>query len=67
MAAITVNGKRHEFEELGTIAELVEHLGLNTAHVAVERNRAIVPRANHAETQLADGDTLEIVTFVGGG
>ena len=35
--------------------------------VAVELNRAIVPRDQWDQTQLAEGDQLEIVHFVGGG
>ena len=35
--------------------------------VAVELNRNIVPREQWAETQLSEGDRLEIVHFVGGG
>ena len=42
-------------------------LGLAGKPVAVERNREIVPRAQHATTLLAAGDRLELVTFVGGG
>jgi thiamine biosynthesis protein ThiS len=33
----------------------------------VERNREVVPRAEHGETKLDEGDRLEVVTFVGGG
>lgn len=50
-----------------TVAELLRELGLDFRQVAVERNREIVPRARHGETVLADGDQLEVVTFVGGG
>jgi thiamine biosynthesis protein ThiS len=35
--------------------------------VAVELNRDIVPRERWPETQLKDGDRLEVVHFVGGG
>ena len=35
--------------------------------VAVELNRDIVPRDRWGETQLSDGDRLEVVHFVGGG
>ena len=35
--------------------------------VAVERNGDIVPKARYCETILADGDTVEVVSFVGGG
>ena len=67
MAAITVNGEERQFERLGTVAELVAELGLESSQVAVERNREIVPRASHSDTQLEAGDVLEIVTLVGGG
>lgn len=49
-----------------TIRELIQHLGL-AGPVAVEVNRAIVPRAEHATHRLAEGDALELVHFVGGG
>jgi sulfur carrier protein len=46
---------------------LLEHLGLTEGPVAVEVNREVVPRAEHATHRLRDGDVLEIVHFVGGG
>jgi thiamine biosynthesis protein ThiS len=35
--------------------------------VAVEMNRVILPREAYGSTRLAEGDSLEIVHFVGGG
>jgi sulfur carrier protein len=35
--------------------------------IAVEKNGEIVPKAKYAETLLAEGDALEVVSFVGGG
>ena len=64
---IVVNGDPRQVDQGTTVAALVASLGLASEHVAVERNRAIVPRAEHADTALAHGDALEIVTFVGGG
>lgn len=37
------------------------------ARIAVERNGEIVPKARYGETVLEDGDTVEVVSFVGGG
>ncbi len=45
----------------------IEQLGMKQDRVAVELNRNIVPRADWAATNLAEGDQLEIVHFVGGG
>ena len=67
MTAIVLNGEPHPLEPGTSVAALLETLELDPRQVAVERNREIVPRATYAETLLADGDTLEVVTFVGGG
>lgn len=64
---ITVNGRPKELDGPTTVAALLESLKLDAARVAVELNRKILPRAEFAETALADGDSLEIVQFVGGG
>lgn len=64
---IVLNGESRPLDAPMTVAELVAALGLDARQIAVERNREIVPRATYATTQLADGDHLEIVTFVGGG
>lgn len=64
---ITVNGQRQEVPEAITIAGLLERFGLADKYVAVEVNRDVIPRARHAEHRVQAGDTLEIVTLVGGG
>lgn len=50
-----------------TVSELLASEGYQLTRVAVERNGEIVPKAQYAETVLNDGDTVEIVGFVGGG
>jgi sulfur carrier protein len=67
MIHVVVNGESHEVPDGTTVAGLVVRLGLGDRRVAVERNREVVPRATHADTVLAEGDRLELVTFVGGG
>jgi sulfur carrier protein len=64
---VTVNGARREVPADITVRELVEHLGLTEGPVAVEVNRAVVPRARHAEHRVSPGDEIEVVHFVGGG
>jgi sulfur carrier protein len=64
---IRVNGDEREVPEGLTVQTLIGHLGLDEGPVAVERNREVVPRAEHPSTSLAEGDELEIVHFVGGG
>jgi sulfur carrier protein len=64
---ISVNGEPHDVPEGTTVRGLVEILALTDGPVAVERNREVVPRAEHQATVLAPGDVVEIVHFVGGG
>jgi sulfur carrier protein len=64
---VEINGEPREIEPGSTVSTLLASLGLAERPVAVERNRAIVPRAQHAATPLAEGDQLELVQFVGGG
>ena len=65
--SLTLNGEARRFVSGGSVADLVRDIGLDPAKVAVERNLEIVPRSTLGDVQLADGDVLEIVHFVGGG
>ena len=62
-----VNGEPRSVPPGTTVSGLLADLGLGGRAVAVERNREIVPRAQHPAVELTDGDRLELVTFVGGG
>jgi sulfur carrier protein len=64
---IIVNGESRSVAPGTTVAGLISELGFADRRVAVERNREVVPRADHATTVLAVNDRLEVVTFVGGG
>jgi thiamine biosynthesis protein ThiS len=64
---LLVNGEERQFDAVRTVADLVARLGLSRAAVAVEVNRRVVPRREHEQLLLADGDAVEIVTLVGGG
>jgi sulfur carrier protein len=64
---VEINGESRQIEPKSTVATLLCGLGLEGKPVAVERNAAIVPRVEHASTELAEGDRLELVQFVGGG
>ena len=65
--SIRVNGEHRRVNAGISFAELASELGLEPTRVAVERNLEIVPRSTLAQVLVADGDEIEIVTFVGGG
>jgi thiazole synthase len=67
MFTLTINGEARRLPGPLTVAQLLERLGFNRRRVAVEVNGAVAPAARHAETPLADGDRVEVVTLVGGG
>lgn len=64
---ITINGEDRQISGPMTLSALLAELELDGGKVAVERNLEIVPRSLYGQTDLADGDRLEIVHFVGGG
>ena len=64
---IQLNGERYELPEGVSVADLLQRLELIGRRLAVEVNRDIVSRSQHATTILADGDQVEIVHAIGGG
>jgi thiamine biosynthesis protein ThiS len=65
--SIIVNGEPRETASGRSVAALLEELGLHPRLVVVEHNREILDRGAYADTELAEGDVLELVHFVGGG
>jgi sulfur carrier protein len=64
---LTLNGEPREVPAGTTVAALLAQLRVGTGAVAVEINAEVVRRAEHGTRVLANGDQVEIVTFVGGG
>ncbi len=64
---IQLNGERYELPDGQSVADLLQRLELTGRRLAVELNRDIVPRSQHATTVLAEGDQIEVVHAIGGG
>ena len=64
---ITLNGDRHDILAPVTVTALLESLAIDARRVAVEHNLVIVKRAAFDQTVVREGDSVEIVNFVGGG
>lgn len=63
---VKINGE--ELELAGkTLAEYLAATDYDIKRIAVERNGEIIPKSQYAETVLEPGDSVEIVSFVGGG
>jgi sulfur carrier protein len=67
MLELKINGESRQFPASLTVAGLIDVLGYAGKRIAIERNGEIVPKSQHALTQLLSGDQLEIVVAVGGG
>lgn len=64
---IKVNGKPLDGFDGKSVSELVSALGYKTEYIAVEINGDILKRDMYASVTLKENDTLEVVSFVGGG
>jgi len=64
---VTINGDERSFSDGLTLSALLEELGIDPRKVAVERNMEIVSKSTYGETEITDGDKLEVVHFIGGG
>jgi thiamine biosynthesis protein ThiS len=64
---IRLNGKTREVRCGHTVRSLLEELELHPGMIVVELNRDILERDRYADVQIHDGDSLELVHFVGGG
>ncbi len=65
--SIELNGESRRLEQATTLLNLLEGLDLDPRAVVVELNRTIVRRPELGQTDLRDGDKVELVHFVGGG
>jgi sulfur carrier protein len=64
---ITLNGDRYDIAEPLTVTALLKALSIDARRVAVEHNLTILKRTAFDETVVREGDSIEIVNFVGGG
>ena len=65
--AVTVNGKVIEVPEGTTLADLLGSEGYDRSRIAVEVDGDICPRADFGSRVIRGGETVEVVSFVGGG
>ena len=63
---ITINGEEKNCAGM-TVTQYLETTAYDPRRIAVEKNGEIVPKAAYADTILLEGDTVEVVSFVGGG
>ena len=64
---IRLNGKERNVQRGHTVRSLLEELELHPGMVVVELNRDILDRDGYADVPVSEGDSIELVHFVGGG
>jgi len=64
---IVLNGEQRSLDGALTLRGLIDDLDLAGKRLAVEVNEEVVPRSEHADFRLYDGDRVEIVHAIGGG
>ena len=64
---LSINGKQETVEGAMTVDALVASKKLCPEKIVLEHNFHILSREDWSKVALRDGDTVEIVSFVGGG
>ena len=67
MIYVTLNGEKRQVPEEIDLEGVIDLFSLPRQRVAVELNKIVVRRSEWPHTPIKDGDTLEVVHFVGGG
>ncbi len=64
---ITLNGEARSIDDSIKLQALIDQLGYSGKRLAVEINKEIIPKSQHADYIIKDGDNIEIVHAIGGG
>jgi thiamine biosynthesis protein ThiS len=64
---ITVNGKPTEIEETLTVTALLQKLGFVWPMLVVRVNGRLVKRERYADTDVSDGDSIDVIHMMSGG
>ena len=64
---IKINGKEANEACSMTVSEYLEANNYNPKHIVVELNEQILPKSEYFTTTIADGDVMEVLSFMGGG
>lgn len=64
---VRLNGELREIPDGLTVAGLLAHLGVKAQRVAVELNETVITKNLYGTQRIGQGDSVEIVAFVGGG
>ena len=62
-----LNGTIYHLEQPVILLYLINEYGFKKPRIAVEMNGAIIPKATYEQVTVTNDDTLEVVSFVGGG
>jgi sulfur carrier protein len=64
---VKINGEEVNIEGELSLEEVIVNQGCAIEKTVVELNGEIVPKAQYKQTNIKDGDALEVISFVGGG
>ena len=70
MEKLKINGKEKQFDDgqlPKNLAQLLDHLNIKAAAVVAEINGNIISRNKFEQTQLTDGQEIELIKFAPGG
>ncbi len=64
---VKINGKQTTLDKPMSLLEFIKNSGLDKNKIVIEKNELIIDKSTLTETLIEENDTVEIVSFVGGG
>lgn len=64
---IYINEKKLTLEKKISLAEILQHEGLSDSCCAIALNRIFIPKVQHHQTYLQEGDCIDVVAPMQGG
>ncbi|WP_315069508.1 sulfur carrier protein ThiS [uncultured Clostridium sp.] len=64
---VKINGEEVSIESGLSLEEVIVNQGYTIEKTVVELNGEIIPKTQYKQTNIKDGDALEVISFVGGG
>ena len=64
---VIVNGQQKEFSQISSLNDIIISFAQDSRHIIAEINGTIIKKNHWSQTPIQEGDTIELISFIGGG